>query len=65
MWNLQKNHACQPSKFRQDLDSQKLMKHERQPQNVILKGAGTSKAKIAPKYAFNSVEVFTYVKKKR
>jgi hypothetical protein len=47
------------------MDSQKLMKHERMPQNVILKGAGTSKAKIAPKYAFNSVEVFTYVKKKR
>ena len=59
MWNLQKNHACQPLKFREDLDSQKLMKHGRQPQNVILKAAGMSKAKIVPKFAFNSPEVFT------
>ena len=65
MWNLQKNHAIQRSKFREDLDSQKLMKHELQPQNVILKGGGHQKAKLVPKYAFNSPEIFTYVKPKR
>jgi hypothetical protein len=41
------------------------MKHERQPQNVILKGGGHQKAKLVPKYAFNSPEIFTYVKPKR
>ena len=66
MWSLQKNQfPIQRSKFRSDLDSQKLKKHERQPMNQILKGGGYSCVKIAPKYAFNSPEVFTHVKPKR
>lgn len=65
MWNLQKNHACQPYKYREDLNTQKLMKHERQPQNQILKGGGTQRCKAVPKYAFQSPETFVVVKPKR
>lgn len=64
MWNSVKNDLNTRLSKSEDLESQKLKKYERQPQNVILKGYGTRRTKKAPKFAPNSPEVFTYIKRK-